>query len=89
MLIAQDLICFASDADCTGLNLGLPRMLIAQDLICFASDADCTGLNLDSPRMLIAQDLTWFVYSPRLTLDYQFGYVLTLSCTLTCLDLHH
>ena len=46
MLIAQDIILFASDANRTGLTLILPRVLIAQDLIWFASDADRTGLNL-------------------------------------------
>ena len=58
MLIAQDLILVASDADRTGLQLGSPQMLIAHDLIlvasnadrtgltCFASNADCTGLTL-------------------------------------------
>ena len=38
--------------------------------------------------MLIAQDFIWFVYLLRLTLDCQFGCVLTLSCMLTWLDLH-
>ena len=61
MLIAQDFIWFASDADYTRLNLGSPWMLTAQDLIlfrlrcwlhktssCFASDANHTGLLFDS-----------------------------------------
>ena len=36
---------FASYANCTGLDLVLPRMLIAQDFM-FASYANCTGLDL-------------------------------------------
>ena len=55
-----------------------------------------TGLNLVSPRMLVAQDLIWFdsnvdrtgLNLVGLTLDHQFGCVLTLSCMFTWLDLH-
>ena len=45
LFLLFDLVQFASDADCTWLNLVSPRMLIAQDLV------------LVSPRMLLAQDL--------------------------------
>ena len=71
MLIAQDLAWFASYANCTGLNLALPRMLIAQDFM-FALYANCTGLNLVSPHMLTAQDLILLRLS-GLTVDCQFG----------------
>ena len=60
MLIAQDLILVASDADRTGLTCFASD---ASHRTCsgFASDADRTGLQLGSPRMLIAQDLILFI----------------------------
>ena len=45
MLIAQDLILFASYADRIRLDLGLSRMLIAQDLL-VSPQMLRTGLNL-------------------------------------------
>ena len=68
MLIAQDLIwfasdsdstgltCFASDADCTGLTCFTSDAGRTGLNLIFASDANCTGLHLVSPRMLTAQD---------------------------------
>ena len=75
MLIAQDLIWFASDADRTGLNLvhlgcWLHRTYLFclgcwlhRTWFCFASDADCTGLDFVLPRMLVGT---------RLNLNCQF-----------------
>ena len=62
MLVAQDLIWFTSDADCTGLNL--VHLGCAQDLIWFLLDADCTGVNLGLARMPFAQDLILIVDTP-------------------------
>ena len=84
MLIAQDLAWFASYANCTGLNLVLPRMLIAQDLmwfrlVCWSHKTSCSPHMLIAPdlivsaRMLIAQDLLLLRLS-GLIVDCQFGW---------------
>ena len=83
MLIAQDLIfvclgywlhrtcsCFASDADRTRLQLGLPRMLIAQDLIwlfVWAHTSDASLVEIwSSLKILIDWNLSSF--SPKVFL---------------------